>query len=82
MNNIYKHKDITVQFIEEVSADLIGWRTRLEQYLYDETTLLDDIDYFGSNEWLGNAIVLKDGHILIYGDKGHVEFSPILPKLL
>lgn len=82
MNNIYKHKDITVQFIEEVSADLIGWRTRLEQYLYDETTLLDDIDYFGSNEWLGNAIVLKDGNILIYGDKGHVKFSPILPKLL
>ncbi len=82
MNYIYKHKDITVQFIEEVADDSYGWRARLEQYLKDETTLLDDIDYFGSSEWLGNAIVLKDDHILIYGDKGHIKFSPMLPKLL
>lgn len=82
MNNIYKHKDITVQFIEEVSEDNFGWRCRLEQYLKDETKLLDDIDYFGSSDWLGDAIIFKDDYILISGNKGYIQFLPITPKLL
>ena len=82
MNDTFKHKDIIIRFIEEVNETNFQWRTALERFLERETYLLDEIDYFNSSEWLGDAIKLRKGIIYVYGDTGFIEFSPVIPIIL
>ncbi len=77
MSNIFQYEDIVVK-VTDMSDE--RWKRRIERFLDEKTNLLNDIDYWGGNEW--TDITLEDNTIFIYGDNGILEFNHVKPILI